>query len=341
MDPSFKKFDYLLRTNKAIERKLLFDVVAAARQKLDLSQAWYLGLGSMWFGDFKIAHRALAINDMYSIEHAQYAERARWNRPFSTIRVLAGECNQVLSTQLPLALWDRPMVAWLDYDKLVSESVREDLDALLSKAAPNSVVAITVNAYRKAYKPDPMATSGPKTVVGVVASFLGSSAIPAEYQPQLAAGKPSNDVSASKFPAMLAEALLIYMAHRLTSLTRTHNGSVLSFVPLFSFHHIDGVDMITVGGAVTTDADSVRWHESRQSQPLLCNDAGDLSHCVLNLIPYTVKEKLALDALLPARSSPTQFLAAARTAGIKLDPDEIEMYRRYYRQYPVFLETTV
>lgn len=58
---SFERIDYQLRYNKHIERKLVFDILSRAAQRVSFSEHRYLGFGSMWFSDFRLARRLLGL----------------------------------------------------------------------------------------------------------------------------------------------------------------------------------------------------------------------------------------------------------------------------------------
>lgn len=339
--PSFERFNYMLRTNKHIERKLVFDLLAAAAQKLGFSKHWYLGFGSMWFGDFRLADRLLGIEKMISIERAEYAERANFNRPLAGIIVSSGESNAVLESMSDVE-WKFPVVAWLDYDGKLNEDVVKDIAVLLQNAAINSVVVITVNAYFGSYR---ARTEGAKrarvqTAVGLVESYLGSAAIAPKYEPvEKSPGAFADSVKEADFPEVLSEAMLTYMEHNAVNLAREHDGQRIKFMPLYRLHHKDGVDMITIGGVVTTDTDSAVWGECLNDNAILSEASGEPVYRRLDLIPVTIKEKIALDTCLPEPSGDTAYIANAKAVGIKLSDDEMSKYRKYYRHFPVFVET--
>lgn len=342
--PSFRRFDYLLRINKHIERKLVFDVLVSATKKLGFSFGWYLGLGSMWFGDFRLAHRLLGIDNLVSIEREEYSPRARFNRPFGGITVEAGSSTEVIE-RIGHDSWAHPFVAWLDYDGHLNDDVVLDLDRVLQNCAPNSVVLVTVNGARGTYrvrKPDPRdQLKREETSVGVVERFLGVGVVSPRYEPKFTSAGSAIDVSERDFSEFLTEAITIYLIHRINVSAREHNGRRLRFVPLYRIHHRDGADMVTVGGAVVYEDQVDVWAAFPRDVAALVNASGDLRHCSLDLVPVTLKEKIVLDECLPCGNSDNDFLSIARAAGLKLDDDDILKYRSFYRHFPVFAETSI
>lgn len=342
--PSFERFDYLLRTNKHIERRLVFDVLAAAAQRMGFENHWYLGFGSMWFGDFRLAHRLLGIDRLISIELKDHAPRAKFNRPFAGVTVEPGESGEVLA-RLSAEIWTKPLIAWLDYDGHLNGDVVSDIDLLLERAQPNSVVIVTVNAVRTTYRARRADGRHQRheTSVGVVESFLGSKSIAPKYDPQPNGAGVFVDVPEATFPQFLTEAISTYMEHKVSASAREVAGTRVKFVPLYRLHHRDGADMVTVGGAVVADeVDAISgWKQLMRARPVLANGDGGAEYCRLDLIPVTVKEKIVLDECLPDHGDGAAFLGAARTAGLQLADDEIAKYRKFYRHFPVFVETAI
>ena len=86
MAPSFRKIDYSVRPAKHAERKMLLEIFRHFSVFAPMREYRYVGLGSVWFSDFQLFHRALGIPDMISIEREKNAEaRIRKNIPFAAI----------------------------------------------------------------------------------------------------------------------------------------------------------------------------------------------------------------------------------------------------------------
>ena len=83
--------NYAIRPNKAVERKLIFEVLSVLSPVLNLPGYRYIGLGAPWFVDFVMAHRYLLIEDMISIEQDEIlASRAEFNKPYACVSVIHG-----------------------------------------------------------------------------------------------------------------------------------------------------------------------------------------------------------------------------------------------------------
>lgn len=337
--PSFERIDYQLRYNKHIERRLIFDLLSRAQQSVGFADHGYLGFGSMWFADFRLAHRVLELESMLSMEREEHADRARFNQPYSSITVMGGDSSETLA-KLGNAYWARPHLAWLDYDGRLSQDVVKDLYFFLESCATESVVIVTLNGGWRNYRPglvkQGQVRGRKQTAVGQIEDLLGANVVSPEFEPgPVNAVGASPDISEDRFAEFFAEALLTALAHRVAASGRVVGGEGLSFVPLFNFCHEDGVEMVTVGGAIVVGSREALWKDTvRKGVPL----KGDLpAHQRLDLVPLTLKEKMALDACLP-RPEP-EFMETAKEFGLRLHEQELAKYWRYHRQFPVFFES--
>ena len=344
--PSFERIDYQLRYNKHIERKLVFDVLVRAMPLVGFEQHRYLGFGSMWFSDFRLAHRVLGLGEMISMERKEYEDRANFNRPYRCITVKGEDSTEFLRT----VEWNSPFISWLDYDGCLELSVVEDLGLFLDGCPANSIVLVSVNSGRANYRPKAAAARDVgkriSTALGQVEALLGAGVVPPRFEPAPpVSGAAHGDVREAEFAEFLAEALLAFMTHRVAKGGRKFGETVdgkaipMRFLPLFNFCHKDGAEMVTVGGVVCSGQD--------EDNPW-CNDlalgvernADRLpKHRRLDLVPLTLKEKLTLDSCLP--HAEVDFMTEAKQKGIGLDDAELLKYRRYYSHFPVFFEAPI
>jgi hypothetical protein len=336
--PSFARIDYQIRSNKNIERKIVFDVLSHVQAVVDFSHHKYLGLGSMWFTDFRLAHKLLGLDRMISIERTDSA-RAEFNKPYRNIEVKDGDCLNVLRG-LDDAEWQDPFITWFDFDGNLDEEICETMNLYLNKCAPNSVLLITVNAtashYQRGRKRVQDERSG--TSVGVIEEFLGKGCVDIRFEPKITGGQKYEDISQSDFCDFLADALLNHMEHKITSTGRESGMTPVQFVPVFSFFHKDGADMVTVGGIIASKGCLEEWRKGLGEYfPSSDGKKPDLQ-CI-DLVPMTLKEKLELDACLPY--SEEEFLGKAESRGLKIDSENMKKYRHFYRHFPVFGETQI
>ena len=252
--PSFERIDYSIRTNKNIERKLVFERLLKMKSFLDLSSYRYLGLGSIWFPDFVLAHRILGITDLWSVER-ESPNRAEYNRPYGCIDIRPGASSDVLDG-MTREQWAKPSVVWFDYDGIFDLDVRADCHKLLERLSVWSLILVSVNASRRSYKSPGLADETGKVIERLRDLF--ADAVPANALDGGAA-----DVSNERFPDVLGSAILNLMTHVVRTSGRGTGGTPDRFVPLFQLRHRDGAEMTTVGGMI------VASHRIRQLEKSL------------------------------------------------------------------------
>jgi len=328
--PSFQRIDYSTRTNKNVERKIVFETLAKMRSVLPLKDYRYLGFGSLWFVDYVLAHRFVGIVDMISIERTERAARAEFNKPYDCIEIRPGTSTDVLSAFSDND-WAIPTIAWMDYDGRFDADSRGDCEKFLRSAAVGSVLVVTVNANRSSYRGRDPTTSPPS--IQTLRELMGDS-VPVD-----AVTGNRQDVGAEEFPQILSKSMLNFMVSSVRTCGRGTDGYPDRFVPLFEMSHADGATMVTVGGVI------VSWKQANEIVAAQKIEASELfagTHRVeetLDLIPITLKEKLMLDRMLPCESQ--EFQKRLTESALKLDESIAEKYRRLYRYFPIFAETAI
>jgi hypothetical protein len=312
--PSFDVVNYSLRPNKSVERKIVFSGLQAISKVIDLGPYRYMGLGSLWFVDYVMAHRLLGISSMISIERDSIGiKRAEFNRPLGCITVVAGESTVVIPT---LNLSDRPSITWFDYDSSIDGPVLEDLALLVPKCAPNSILIVTINAKKDELpaKEESGAEVDPETSLRRIAGDLVPTPLPARrMQPR-------------HYPKLLCEIL----ANQLQSRT-VNSGRPETFVKLFDLAYADSTPMVTVGGILAAPDRLATVNQ------LVASDTWEgMADDIISIPPLTTKEKMALDRMMPAPEPPT--VDRVHKAGFALKAEQIKTYHRYYRHYPMFAE---
>jgi len=312
--PSFDAVNYAIRPNKAVERSIVFSGLVELSRIVDLNAHQYVGLGSLWFVDFLMAHKALGIKSMISIEQSEIGyNRSEFNRPLACIKVVRGESSLVIPD---LDLENSPSLVWLDYDSSIGGPVIPDIELLISRCAPNSIVIVTINAKRDELpdKDENDVDIDPETSLRRIAGDLVPNPLPNKvFQRQ-------------HYPRLLCEVL----TNQLQNAT-VNSGRTESFIKLFELVYSDGTPMVTVGGivAATDKVDTIRQ----------LAEAADWEGIVPKPIavpPLTVKEKLALDRMMPSLNSPTD--EQMKVIGFQLKREQIDTYHKHYRHYPMFGE---
>lgn len=314
---SFEKINYILRPNKSVERKLIIETLWALWPFFKIPQYTYLGMGSMWFADFTLAHKYLLISKMYSIEYPDYAKRAKFNAPYRCVKVIPGDTSKVL----PKIKWKKwNCIIWLDYDKGLDKcSALKDIQTICEHAQSGTILIVTVNASpSQLYAKD---EHGQELRHDEALRKLVSNLAPQDLK-----GKLSKKV----FPSTLAK-ILIDCAERGPKVA---GRSQLSFLPIFNFFYRDGAPMVTIGGMIADEKDKLQLESSKVlGRFQYLNGAKQFA---ISVPPLTPKEKVSLDAMLPCIERPTA--AKLKESGLFLQEDQIDSYFKFYRYYPVFAE---
>jgi len=309
---STRTINFSLRQNKGIERAVVFDALRQAKDFVGADPV-YVGLGSLWFRDFQMAHRLFTFDKMISIESdEQVYARAEFNRPFGCIEVVKGDTAQVLPELLDREeLNGRPWIVWLDYDSALVDERLAELVSLVENLPGGSALLATFNARSGQY--------GRETRLRreALADLFGSDIIDSTL--------PDEAFDNVGLMKTLAKGTLDYLVSTSLRAARPER-----FVPGISLLYRDTARMVTVGGLIpeATDVDSCKTMVSQSSW------AGN-DDVVIETEPLTPREINALTQLLPGEPLSRQRV---KQLGFDIDQDQLEFFQRHYLRYPVYAE---
>lgn len=309
---SFDVVNYSLRPSKSIQRQLVFEGVQRLKSHIDLDRLVYIGFGSIWFTDFVLAHKLLAIDDMVSIESNDVGyRRAVFNSPYATVRVRHGFSSAVLPTlYADEVIRGRPWLVWLDYDYQFDETLKEDIGSIIENAPANSILLVTFNGHEMKYG---AAADRPERL-----RELFGAAVPDDL--------PKRACRDERMQETLADLARDFMQSTANDLARPGG-----FVSAFRLIYRDNAPMVTVGGmlpargAARIAADIVAnatW-KCRPAQPIVA--------------PHlTIREASVLQSRLPSVDRLGRDVV--RALGFDLEDDQLEAFETYYRHYPSFAQ---
>ncbi|MDY6991940.1 MAG: O-methyltransferase [Pseudomonadota bacterium] len=311
----FDKLDYSVRVNKSIERKLIFDKLDKVLDINSRDKYRYIGMGSIWFVDFKIAHKKLGINNMHSIEKNDIGyHRALFNRPYECITIQHGDVSSVLPT---LELENNKNLVWLDYECPLTKDILEETREFCERTSAESVIIITINCSREAFRSDESSNISYK-LKEIVDDLL-----PQDVK--------ASDLDVKNFPKTMSDILVAHLKRAVRKSGRSER-----FHPLFNYLYKDGMPMLTVGGIITNKEQSSEIYSLLN---LELSQHGNIEQTNINVPPLTHKEKAALDRLMPRDAVPT--VNDIEELGFKLKQEQIESYYQYYKKYPIYLEAKI
>ncbi|MES0141225.1 O-methyltransferase [Mesorhizobium sp. M0015] len=309
---SFDTINYSLRPSKTIQRHLVFNGVHHLQGHLDFDHLVYIGLGSIWFTDFAMAHKVLGIDDMISIEAQEIGyRRATFNAPYATVRVIEGLSGVVLPKLfVDPAISRRPWMVWLDYDGEFDESVSDDVRSLVENAPENSILLITFNGHEMSYGRAPERVERLRDLFGDV--------VPDDL--------PKNACKDERMQQTLADLALDFTQSVAADLSRPGG-----FVPAFRIVYKDSAPMVTVGGLLPSKGAAKVARDLVADQRWRCKPTKPI------IAPHlTIREAASLQAMLPRAGKLTRVIVQG--LGFDLEDDQVEAFQNYYRQYPAFAQ---
>lgn len=316
---SFEAINYSVRPNKCVERKIIFESLSRLSLAFKFSDYHYVGMGSMWFVDFVMAHKYLAIKNLTSFELAEYHPRAEFNRPYKNINVIAGPAADGIAE----FDWTKPAIVWLDYDSGADNpAIFDDSADLAARISFDSILMVTVNAHLGTIPK--LDEHGKEVTKHESLRLMLKDAAPSKEE--------FPHINAKKFPSVLATCLIrhIERAHR-----RSGRGG--KFVPFLNFKYTDNAPMITVGGMFVNEVS-----EGKLLNDPHFKDSEYFSEELyeISIPPLTHRERMALDALLPSEASLSQA-EVKDVLGFTLRQDQLDGYSKFYKLYPTYGELTL
>ena len=308
---SFDEVNYSLRPSKSIQRQIVFDGIRTLQSRLGVARSVYIGLGSIWFTDFVMAHKLLGIDDMISMEKSKIGySRACFNSPYATVRVRPGSSSDILPTLLDDEDVARyPWVIWLDYDTDFNESLRADTRIVIERAPGNTVFLVTFNGNEQRYG---RAKDRPKRL-----RELFGDVVP-------------DDLSAEECKGSYMQKTLAGLAIGFMKSVAAGSMRQGGFVPAFRVIYKDSAAMVTVGGLLpsqrTEAAAKVVEEADWKCQPTEPIVAPHL----------TIREAMALQSKLPNIDGLSED--AVKSLGFELEEEQLKVYEKYYREYPTFVQ---
>lgn len=312
---STDQINFALRQNKAIERQIAFEGIQQLLNAMTARDAVYVGLGSVWFIDFLLAHRMLGCTKMVSIEQDEIVyRRAKFNRPWRTVDVRHGWSGEVIPDLLrEPAYADRPWIVWLDIDNAVDEGHIAEIRSLAADLPANSLLLTTFKAVDSTY-------GTPADRNARLKSLFGDAIDDAPF----ATSAEAKDQH--RMMAVLSQAMLDSVES-----STMQSGRVGGIVPAFRLMYKDAMPMITVGWALPSAATSA---EARSIVAASSWAAMDTEPIITP--PLTHKELLALQTRMPSARPLSE--AAVTRLGFALDRGARASYSKHYLRYPRYAE---
>lgn len=329
MAASFEKFNYLLRPNKSVERKMVCEMISGIAAINDLSSYQYIGFGSTYFADFSLFHRSFGINKMISIESVEHAERrCEFNKPYNCIELKMGHSYNILPN---LDISKRDSIIWLDYDKQISDTVFSDINTVVTQMRPGSFFLLSINAEIKALQQP--SEDGSTDAKKYLFELIGDERFPNEYL-----DKPINKKT-------YLEILYTCVVQQILTAVQKRNGmedKKMVFRQTAHFEYRDGIRMITIGGFLLEEenADEQLAKMKIANLPFYRDGKDTFS---IQCPVLSIKEIQALNAYLPCKpmDEESQMFEKEELNEFPVNNGDINDYASLYRYFPNFAETVL
>tara|TARA_Y100001933_G_C18911069_1_gene526745 strand:+ start:44 stop:469 length:426 start_codon:yes stop_codon:yes gene_type:complete len=135
----------------------------------------------------------------------------------------------------------------------------------------------------------------------------------------------------SGYPAFLSKILFTQIQHQITANGRTD----IKIFPFLNMYYKDDAPMITIGAALLENSADSALAEKLKSIRIF--EQMDADHqMAITAPPLTLKEKAALDQLMPSATPPSEKDIEA--LGFKMKPSHTNSYHKFYLYYPTYAE---
>jgi hypothetical protein len=306
MAGSYERINYTLRPAKSVERKMIAEALRRLSHFQHLEQYHYVGMGSLYFADFRLFHEALGIQSLTSIERdEEHEERFRFNLPYSCIDLKLGQSNDILPA---LPEWDDRVIVWLDYDGRLDASVLADVDTVCARARSGSMVIVTCNSQPvqlDTREQELRERVGDKVPVGTTEASLAN----------WGTARVHREILTGQIEATLRD-----------------RGDEFGYRQIFNFHYDDGAKMLTAGGVVFRTEDEAIVDACAFDDFDFVEQGQDPFNITAPRL--TFREMQHFEAQLPAAD-----LASIDTRGVP--PADVDRFRQLYRHFPWFVDASM
>ena len=312
---SFRKINYSLRPAKHAERKMMGELFRRLSAFAPLEEYRYVGLGSVWFADFSLYHKALGIADMVSIERAT-GSRARFeaNRPFN-IQMKFKPTTEAL----PELDWTKRSIVWLDYDGVLSTDILLDARLVVGSCRSGTIVAISVNCGRadqvNAAESD---SSGPSALDRFRVTF---------GRERVANDIADDDLLGRRF-AQLSRNMILAEIEETVARRNGQGEPKCFFAPIVSFSYRDDAPMTTVVGVLYDEPERENYDKCHFGELDFLSAGNQLVD--IQVPKLTIKELRYLENQLPLNHGHDLRLEG------DIPQSEASAFAKLYRYLPNF-----
>ena len=324
---------YHLRTNKAVDRLLLVDVLRRLGPHYD--QMTYYTLAGPFLEDLRVIDHFFPDIHLVSLEsNEQTFNRQNFHKFTSNVDLRRRTLADFLAHDYKPGVRD---IFWLDYTDLKYARFGE-FQGVLQQVPDGSVVRITLRAEQE------IDLDRLRDRVSAAELSRVQAELETEFVDMYRAILPSPTPSAFSHPKQFARTVQL-MVRLAASAALDTAGSERDYLPIHSIRYNDNTQMLTVTGIVcnrnSIDATkeqlkSVRFVDFDWNEPI-----------EVNIPDLSIKERLHLESQLPIPSGSDagtilyETLAYMTADNAKATKNQLARYADFFREYPHFIRLTI
>ncbi len=328
---------YHLRTNKAVDRLFLVNILRAFGAGKDFSNFTYYSLAGPFLEDLRVMDHFIPEMKLVSLEsNSQTWERQKFNQFCSRLELKNCTLSDFFTHDYSASPYD---VFWLDFTDLKFERFNE-FQRVLRSVLPNSVVRITLRAEPEV-NIDSLEDRLPEKEYFGLRKELEQS-FENEFDLVLS---PQIDLSNAFEKTTVFASLVQEMIKTAASQALDNPGSEVDFLPVQCTRYNDNTQMVSVTGIVCTRADIQAIRIKLEAIPFT-NFGWEECHKI-NVPALTVKERLHLEKHLPIPTGQNagdilfEALGYMIDNGAKRSKLQLTHYAECHREYPKFVQISI
>jgi len=309
-ESSSEKINYLIRPAKQIERKLIIEAFSKLAKVYPIDTYQYIGMGSLFYVDFRMFHKYLGIKDMISMEKEEdKIDRFKFNKPYNFINLISGMSTNIL----PTLHWDNYKFIWLDYDFRISSVVISDIQIVSEYIQPGGILIVTLDA-----EPERFNSTERKPQLSVNKDRLIN--LKEEVGPFCPSDVSEKDLSVRNYPLLLRRIIINVLEDELRKRD-------LFFFQIFNFKYADTSRMYTFG-CIFDESPKELEKSNIFNLDFISKNATLVE---INIPIITPLEKIHFDKLIPNIATKLEIF--------HMDKKKLYNYEKYYKHYPQYFES--
>jgi hypothetical protein len=331
-----ERINYTLRPAKHTERKMLCETFARLSTLDSIKNYRYIGMGSAYFTDFCLFHKAIGITKLLSIEsedEGYQKKRILFNIPYSCIEVKFGLSYDVLP-KLPRSKWQNKCIVWLDYVEKLKDKMLGDIDIVIFNLQPGSIFLLTVNIEKE--EQIKMGSQERKMTdqeyrIKMLEENVGKENVPLRAYDM--------NLNVEKNKLIVRE----IVNNSILNSVKKRNGGLrendqLMYKQLFNIYYKDSADMLTVGGIIYNEIQESTVNKMFDNLDFIRHEEESFNIIVPKL---TFREMHALNKLLPKNEIIKTGIAKKGKLKLPLSKEDVINYANIYRYFPTFTESNL